>query len=127
MGEVSEKYQGSDRAAPGFTDSELSGFADVEDFQRAHRQWVEEGLENGLASRDDRWSEAIAVGSLTFVETVKNELGFKASHRDVIELNGSYALRERAEAYGRKFTGESEALMFQNTFLWDEIVDQAKT
>ena len=39
-----------------------------EDFQRAHRQRVEQGLENGLASRDDRWSEAIAVGSLTFVE-----------------------------------------------------------
>ena len=88
---------------------------------------MEEGLENGLASRDDRWSEAIAVGSLTFVETVKNELGFKASHRDVIELNGSHALREPGEAYGRNFAGESEALTFQNTFLWDEIVDQAKT
>jgi len=31
-----------------------------------------------------------------------------------------------AEAYGRKFAGESEALRFQNTFLWDKIVDQAK-
>src|ERR1044071_955397 len=105
---------------------ELSGFADVEDFQRGHRQWVEEGLENGLANRDDRWSEALAVGSLTFVESVKNELGLKASHRGVIELNGNYALREPAEAYGRNFAGESEALRFQNTFLWDEIVDQAK-
>ena len=74
--------------------SELSGFADPRDFQRAHRQWVEQGLENGLASRDDRWSEAIAVGSLTFVESVKNELGFKAAHRDMVESDGSYALRE---------------------------------
>ena len=55
---------------------------------------MEEGLENGLASLDDRRSEAIAVGSLTFVETVKNELGCKASHRNVIEVNGSHALRE---------------------------------
>ena len=81
----------------------------------------------GLAGLDDRRPEAIAVGSLTFVETVKNELGFKASHRNVIELNGGYALREPAEAYGRNFAGESGALRFQNTFLWDEIVDQAKT
>ena len=99
----------------------------VEDFQRAHRQWSGGRAENGLASRDDRWSEAIAVGSLTFVETVKNEPGFKASHRDVIGSKGSYALREPAEAYGRNFAGESGALRFQNTFLWDEIVDQAKT
>jgi hypothetical protein len=27
------------------------------------------------------------VGSLAFVETVKNDLGFKASHRDVIEAD----------------------------------------
>lgn len=73
------------------------------------------------------WSEALAVGSLTFVETVKNELGFKASHRDVIEWNGSHALREPAEAYGRKFADESEALTSQNAFLWDEIAEQAKT
>src|SRR5262245_14773424 len=74
--------------------SELSGFADLKHFQRAHREWVEQGLENGLASRDDRWSEAIAIGSHSFVEKIKNELGFKAAHRDVIESNGTYALRE---------------------------------
>jgi hypothetical protein len=88
---------------------------------------VEQGLENGLASCDDRWSEAIAVGSLTFVESVKNELGFEASHRDMIEENGSYALREPAEAYGVKFTAENETLTSQNTFLWDQNVDEANT
>jgi REP element-mobilizing transposase RayT len=77
---------------------ELSGFADLRDFQTAHRQWVEQGLENGLLMRDDRWSESIAVGSLAFIDQVKNELGFKADHRDVIESDGSYVLREPAEA-----------------------------
>jgi REP-associated tyrosine transposase len=62
--------------------SELSGFADLRDFQRAHRQWVEQALENGLASRDERWSESIAVGSLDFVEKIKTELGIRAMHRD---------------------------------------------
>jgi hypothetical protein len=51
--------------------------------------------------RDDRWSESIAVG---------NELGFKADHRDVIESDGSYVLREPAEAYALKFAGGNEAL-----------------
>ena len=44
----------------------LCGFTDLRDF---HRQWVEQALENGCAPRDDRWSEAIAVGRLAFVET----------------------------------------------------------
>ncbi len=32
--------------------------------------------------RDERWSEAIGVRSLTFVDKVKSELGFKAVQRD---------------------------------------------
>jgi REP-associated tyrosine transposase len=107
--------------------SELNGFADPKEFQTAHRQWVEQGLENGLGVRDQCWSESIAVGSLSFVETVKNQLGVKAAHRDVVESEGSYVLGEPAEAYGRKFAGESEALRYQNTFFWDEIVDEANT
>jgi putative transposase len=62
---------------------------------------VEKGLQNGSALRDDRWSEAIAVGTRSFVEKVKNELGGKAGHRDVIEADGSYALRERPNVIPR--------------------------
>jgi REP-associated tyrosine transposase len=61
-------------------------------------------------ARDGRWSEAIAVGSLTFVDKVKNELGFKALHREFEPLGDSYALRERSEAYARQFAVETEAL-----------------
>jgi hypothetical protein len=53
------------------------------DFQQAHRQWIEIALRDELSVRDTRWSEAVAVGSLAFVEKVKSELGFKA-HRQVI-------------------------------------------
>jgi putative transposase len=49
-------------------------------------------------ARNDRWSEAIAVGSLAFVEKVKGELGVKALHREFEQLGGGYALRERSEA-----------------------------
>jgi hypothetical protein len=58
---------------------------------------------------------------------VKNELGFKAEHRDVIESNGNYVLREPAEAYALKFTGRNEALRPKNTFFWNEIANEAKT
>jgi putative transposase len=101
----------------------LSGFADLRHFQRAHHQWAEQALEIGLAVRDDRWSEAIAVGSRSFVEKVKGALGFKAAHRDVIEADGTYALREPAEAYRLSFAAGSESLRAENTFFWNETVD----
>jgi putative transposase len=105
--------------------SDLTEFAELKDFQTAHREWVERALESGLAIRDDHWTESIAVGSLAFVDKVKSELGVKAAHRDVIEADGSYALREPAGAYGLSFAAQSETLRSQNTFLWNQIVDEA--
>jgi phosphotransacetylase len=67
------------------------GFEDVENLR--HHQWDEQALENGFAIRDERWSEAIAVGSVAVVESVKNHLGVKVSHREVIEADAGYALR----------------------------------
>jgi putative transposase len=106
--------------------SELSGFGSLGDFQRAYREWVEQGLENGLLMRDDRWSEAIAVGSLAFVDKLKSDLGVRAAHRDVVEAEGTYALREAAAAYGFGFAAEHEALGSQNTFSWDESSDDTR-
>ena len=41
-------------------------------------------LRDELSVRDAQWSEAVAVGSLAFVEKVKSELEFKAAHRELI-------------------------------------------
>lgn len=98
----------------------LCGFADSRDFQTAHRQWVDRTLERGLAVRDDRWSESIAVGSLSFVENVKRDLGSRAAHRAVEENHGAYALRERSEPYSSNLRSETEPLSGENTVFWDE-------
>jgi hypothetical protein len=60
------------------------GLSKTSGLQQAHRQWIEIALRDELSVRDARWSEAVAVGSLAFVEKVKSELGFKAAHRQVI-------------------------------------------
>jgi hypothetical protein len=70
-----------------------------------------------------RWAEAIAVGSLAFVERVKNDLGIKAMHREVLETDGTCALREPSEAYTRDLTGENEALRSENTLRWNESLE----
>ena len=43
-------------------------------------------------SRESLWSEAIAVGNLSFVEKLKSELGFKAAHPAAMRrFNGDLA------------------------------------
>jgi putative transposase len=69
----------------------LCGFSKKAEFQQAQRQWVKVALRNESAVRDARWSESVAVGSLAFVEEVKVELGAKALHREVEQVNGTYA------------------------------------
>jgi len=98
----------------------LSGFSEPAQFQQAHREWVEEMLTPERVTREAKWSEAIAVGGLRFVEMVKSELASKAAHREVIELDGTYALREEGESYGDKIGEESEALSFENTRYWND-------
>jgi putative transposase len=78
--------------------SSLCGFDQTADLQQAHRDWVKEALSREGVVREANWSEAVAIGSWSFVNKVKTELGFKAAHREVMERAGTYALREKSEA-----------------------------
>jgi len=80
-----------------------------------------------LAARDASWSEALAVGSLTFVEKVKSELGIKAVHRVIENAGVTSVLRERREAYGAEFASENHALRPENTIPWQKIAESSET
>jgi putative transposase len=99
----------------------LCGFTKLSDLQQAHRQWVDDALHGAMTLRDDRWTQALAVGSQAFVEKIKDELGLKALHREVEPVDGTYALRESGEAYNTRFAVENEALRFKNALLWNTI------
>ena len=96
----------------------MCGFAEVAGFQHAHRQRIEEALTRKIAVYEDRWSEATAVSSVTFVDKMKRELGYKAKYREVTEVGGTYTLREHGEAYASNCGNESDALMLDNTVSW---------
>jgi len=89
-------------------------------------QWVGEALTGETAVRDDRWSEAIAVGSLAFVDKVKSELGVKAMHREVVQVGGTYTLREQSETYAGNFVSENDALMQDNTIPWEKNAESSE-
>jgi putative transposase len=83
--------------------SALTGFASVAEFQKAHREWVDAALRGKISARDERWSATIAVGSREYVNKVKTELGNRAAHRQVAEVDGTYALREPGIPYTHGF------------------------
>jgi REP element-mobilizing transposase RayT len=105
----------------------LCEFNGITNFQQAYREWVKEALSRESVVREGNWSEAVAVGSLGFVNNVKTELGFKAAHREMTEFEETYALREAGEAYGRNFRGKSEALSSKNTRFWNEYPEATTT
>jgi len=60
---------------------------------------VEEHLADGAKKRQDEWTDSVAVGSKSFIEPVKANLGFRARGREVIESSEWYQLRECLATY----------------------------
>ena len=90
--------------------------------QRNFRKPIANGLNRHLLETSSERSvvEAIAVGSLAFIENVRSELGSKALHRDIEHIDGAYTLREQSEVYDGNLIGDTEPLRLENAFLWDE-------
>jgi hypothetical protein len=76
-----------------------------------HAVKVSEALSREIGGRDERGRR------FTFVDNVKSELGFKAMHRTVMEVTGTYTLREEGEPYSASFTA---ALRPENTIFRHE-------
>jgi putative transposase len=98
--------------------SETCGFASEVDLRGAHQEWVQAQLLTDSNVREERWSDAIAVGSEAFVRRVKDELGLKALHRSVGEINGRYVLHETREPYTPFFDPQNRLPSPNNTVPW---------
>ena len=59
------------------------------------------------------------VGSWSFIESVKERLGFRAKGRDIIKSGEGYQLRESPTPYNALFEAENEDIDLKNTRFWD--------
>ena len=57
------------------------------------------------------------LNGLAFVEKVKSELGIKALHRELEQIDGTYALRESGEAYRGRFDSKMGSKIRKHTFM----------
>jgi len=64
---------------------------------------------------ENKWTQSIAVGSKTFIEKMKEALGYRASGRKIICADETFELREVITPYGK-----AKSLDSGNTFLWKQ-------
>jgi putative transposase len=93
---------------------DLLGFETYEDLKVAHRKWVDSSIQMNASSKDDKWTQSIAVGDKAFVETFKNSLGFRARGRKIIQSDDICELREVPAVYGEK-----NRFISENAYTWE--------
>jgi putative transposase len=98
----------------------LSGFNNFEDFQSAHRRWVQSALSDGKAKREERWTQSIATGSRSFVEAVKMQMGSFATGRRVQKKVEGFELQEPQSPYNALFDTEKNDIEDENLWFWNE-------
>ena len=102
--------------------AEKAGFQSYETFKSAHKEWVNEALENGGNKRQSEWSESIAIGSKKFTFGIKEILGIRAKGRTAIKRNGGgYQLREPMPYYddSDNLAHCQENIGIQNGYFWE--------
>ena len=98
----------------------LSGFNNFEDFQSAHRRWVQSALSDDKAKREDCWTQSIATGSRSFVEAVKAQMHSFAIGRRVRKKAEGFELRESQSLYKAYFDTEKNDMEGENLRFWNE-------
>jgi putative transposase len=82
---------------------QLLGIDGGEQLRLSHRNWVEEALKSEENTRERRWSESIAVGSLSFIEQVKIDLGTMGLGRKITSSETCHELKETPASYRNHF------------------------
>ena len=91
---------------------------EIDLFCRTYRNWVDASIIKGDIKRQPQWTESIAVGEKIYVEKVKDQMGYKAIGRKVVENRDSFVLKETQQPYQ---SISDRAVQFQskdNTFYW---------
>jgi putative transposase len=86
----------------------------INDLKSFHSRWIEKSIEAKIFERESKWTESIAVGSKSFIEKTKEQLGNKARGRKAIENTGTYELREGQVSYSDDFAYKNSGLRGKN-------------
>ena len=97
---------------------DLLNYQSMEELSTAYESWMNASVDKVIGSREDKWTQSIAVGSKPFVEDTRRLLGINGRGRKVRERDGSFELREPPVAYNPVFVPENVGLSTQNRYGW---------
>ena len=95
------------------------GVASPDEIAAMRERSINTILKRNNLQRQKQWTESIAVGSESVVDTVKDKLGIRAKTRTVHQDNDNYQLREVVDPYNTIFHTENEALSEKNSLFWN--------
>ena len=81
---------------------------------------IEQALPSGEQQREGKWSESIAVGSRSFIETTIHKLGIKALGRKIFGNSEGFEIREGDVPYRVNFALENGGLSLKNAYFWKD-------
>jgi len=94
---------------------DLLGFENYDDLKEAHGKWVDSAIQTDNSGKETKWTRSIAVGSKTYIEKMKEALGYRATGRKIISAADTFELRETITPFGN-----ADNLDSGNTFLWNQ-------
>ena len=94
---------------------DLLGFENYDDLKEAHGKWVDSAIQTDNSGKETKWTQSIAVGSKTYIEKMKEALGYRAAGRKIISADDTFELRETITPFGN-----ADNLYSGNTYLWNQ-------
>lgn len=100
----------------------LLGIRDLNTLQRTHAAWMNEALKAEPLRHDESWTKSLAVGSQAFVARFQSESGIAALHREIVQGDDCYRLREPAVRYDSHFDPEMPYPRAENATFLDDFI-----
>jgi len=75
----------------------------VDELKATYAEWIKNTLDHGNLWRESLWTESVAVGSQEFVKRTAAALGIRSRGKKLIDLGGTWELREERSAYRHLF------------------------
>ena len=97
---------------------ELLNIRKIEGLRETYRKWIDSAILHREIKRQPQWTESIAVGGKVYVEKVKDQMGYKAIGRKVIENGGSFILKETQPPYQSDSASAIGERQDDNTIYW---------
>ena len=99
--------------------AKLAGAENYSEFQKVHKNVVEEALAHKTHSRQSLFTESIAAGSKGFVEQIQDKMRMRSQRREIFACeDGGFELREHVASYNANFDIKNDDIASDNRYFW---------